>query len=900
MQMGGPLSDQVIKIRQMSAAKALRDMRGALAAHSKIPIGAWNNAFSNFDGVLSEKNISYARKGNLGRTTFEEFAAALTRLSNTLATETGFSTFLTSAFDNQTGKKKVCESPSATDLQSNCRVRETVTVFTSDVKRIYDRDLTASDIGEKSAGAKDTSTSSVLTNWSELCENDFLEPLDGETKSNAAKAYLRGELNFPLWATRHVAVERSSVLSELDRAFRSIHAAILAGPIADGKTTTALQFAYRWLCKGRRVFQVTDKTAFDDSRFVSALDWNAEPLILIDDVALPHTLPAYFAPQPGRATGRLLVVCQKRRLNQNRKPLGHLNPVTVYLPQPTSKDADGFVDAILRYSAQPPEFDHELTKQRFVEALRGGALGGLWPAQYAATHAESLEDRMRALTREIGDQSDIDLLAFETCVFGNWVELQTARDNRGHSRLLEPWISTLRGIALNCDDSRANEIAETVPQVGHWLDGEIVSNPKAIRNDDTLRFRHPSVTTLLAEAVFGVAPEFKWETWDEEANSNEEDEASSEEINHDPHPWNEEPPNSRWAFLRALGKHIGLWHVVAWQEHEFGQACRDFCDLCIRTARADARAKMEGSSKPGLGCCVEIIDLVATHPSLDSVTKAWVELARAEARDFATRFAPSEQCQILMEEVLDRLNAALANVPEPHHQMSMRVALLMKKCKLRVKGQDDAELDWKHFALNAIATATSEQTKYRHRKTYLNLLVKKGKIPFADVCEQMTDLGIFSQDVDSAWEFTFLIIVVGAVSKKLRLYTNLGEVETTGGKQQAYFEQTDFLAKCISAALRKARPAFLKDPTLWKGHELYPKYRVLVDAAGLVQDAYFLQLLQSTTATVDVPEIPEIRDPEDPLAFFVGDQLAAKMREEEAARLARFSVRPKRIRAIDT
>ncbi|OYW51142.1 MAG: hypothetical protein B7Z34_02405 [Novosphingobium sp. 12-62-10] len=331
--------------------------------------------------------------------------------------------------------------------------------------------------------------------WRQITDADFAPPLEPERGEQAIR-FLKGADDVGWWPAAHVAVQHPDRIESLFKRSQTFPILIVQGPVAEGKTVLARQFAKAWLDQGRPVYSLRTDDTLHDTAFTDGLQLAAQPLIVLDETGLTKPPPAWLR-RDGNRGATLLLSVQSRKVKQQRDLANGFKVDEEWLRALPKHAAAPFIDAIHAFKASP--FNERADIERlFLNGLDGGT-GSLWCAQWQATRGEFLDARIKTVVNDfVREKNQLGALAAST--FVNFMKVIT---NDVITDLRRSTIAEMiRELDLR-DDLITAQIEELF-RIGELLDGEFLGLGIDQQRDPQIVFRHPTLAHAFFRHIFGA------------------------------------------------------------------------------------------------------------------------------------------------------------------------------------------------------------------------------------------------------------------------------------------------------------------------------------------------------------------------------------------------------------
>lgn len=322
--------------------------------------------------------------------------------------------------------------------------------------------------------------------------------------------YVGGRARIPWWIAAHVAIQRTSSISDLDTLLKNSPIVVVHGPTGQGKSTLLRQYARHWLNRGV-VVEFDHANALADRSLANlVVGATQEVLMVADDLDGDILSISNGLLRKLRYGGASIVIAsQSRRRFAHLTTLPHQMVRQYPLPNPSGGERMAMADLVAATSEIADAANAVRVRDLFNAALDDYPSGGLWPAMFQATHGEGLAERMQRLVQDIA-RDEARLHALAAITFANAMR-DSAPDNHtltfARKHINSRLVSTLtRNLDLKPDQSARATLA--LSAVHSWFDREVLGDRlEASSKDPPVDLRHPAVSNVLHANLFDPAKE---------------------------------------------------------------------------------------------------------------------------------------------------------------------------------------------------------------------------------------------------------------------------------------------------------------------------------------------------------------------------------------------------------
>ena len=508
-----------------------------------------------------------------------------------------------------------------------------------------------------------------------------------------ATEYLRGQApTFDVVAS--ASVPRKGVSDAADRINGTAHAIAVHAPTADGLTTFLMQVARVLVGQDTPVYWAHGGKWKPSDAVVTS-----PHILIVDDIHLMREIPGALLNTYGHGPNKVIFGVRKYRLHELRsKSRSFLADFPI--PPVVSEDAAAFTSLVSTYSAaDDPNADlNKLFRDEIKRSPRH--LGSLFPAMFAATRGELLEQRFNRILDELDTQYDKQL-ALAVLVYLNFKTMVRAQHYQTARR--QAPISFLKVLAQEINKAigqlPGDKISKAVDALRTDWEGELHA-----KLNGGLELRHERIADVLFRWLFGAA------------------------TYRDGVPRGQERYN-KWMFVLEEGRlaftNQGVVGVVP-------------ADVCLNNAISTARYDIEHSVPLDSDEVIEVIQEINSlfQQATEGVFEAHL-LNAYSSTEIAHLLDEVDERTQHYENALSGLQAAL-NLPKLNHKQISQIADVLSRNglndqKLEFDGDDYSWLGLKGRSISK-ATTDGDQgfAEFETFKTLNQLLKVKpsGKVKF--------------------------------------------------------------------------------------------------------------------------------------------------------------------------
>jgi len=558
-------------------------------------------------------------------------------------------------------------------------------------------------------------------------------------------------------------------------------AIILHGSFADGLSTCLLQAAYRLFLDGRRVLLIPNDGALLETRVFP--DKHSESIFVYDDEGRLAT-PPYNLVFRGAPRCKLLIATPSWNLKQLTSYLRRvgLSVSVVAVPRIGKEDVNLYVDKICGFGAHPSGLSREAVYDLFLSGLfRKDGYGGLWPAQYQATHGIDLEERVADV---LGDLDSAETIALGVIVASNFF---IDAGQRGAPPVNTDLIDAIMD-ALEFSPDFTLEVKEKIFSIHEKLTSEIRDPFRvgigAYSSRALFLVRHPALTECFFRWIFG-------------ANNPDRGRAVLE----------------KWKLYEALFRALLDKRVKASHDFTIRFARQMYQNMKYDLSRENLRSLMLDQITDPVLFFNKIFQDLEYHMRQDIVENEWIKRRYcslfADFIDWSRSYAPEED----LGSAEDYLIRALDRRAFESDPLALcYVASVGARFGWNLEGPSDIPLAQVN-ASTLISRAwdiASGQTKKRVAR-YCLILFTRHKLAFEpDFIAEVVEKGDLASD-DRFWSAVRLEILVGLltlVSQRYRALKNTGRQSDTADA----LLKSHFVSRLILAFWREAYRCMAVDP----------------------------------------------------------------------------------------